>query len=331
MILLTGATGLLGSRLLFDLVSNGYKVRALKRECSRMNCIDHYFSGNTELMGRVEWVTGDVTDIFSLEEALEGVNQVYHCAARVSFLPTDRDLMHHVNIQGTANVVNACLDKKIDKMCFVSSIAALGRPHTPTLIDENASWKTSKLNSSYAISKYGAEQEVWRGVAEGLDVVIVNPGVIIGPGNWHTDSSMLFRQVAKGLKFYTSGVTGFVDVKDVCSAMIGLMQSSTVNERFVLVGENKPYRDVMDRIADKIGKSRPNIYAGPLLSGFAWRVEYLKWKLTGSKPIITKETSRSAAGKNYFSSEKIMKLLGMKFTPVNDSVDSVAEIFLKTY
>lgn len=296
-----------------------------------MNCVDYYFSGNPELMGKVEWVTGDVTDIFSLEEALEGITQVYHCAARVSFLPTDRDLMHHVNIKGTANVVNACLDKKIDKLCFVSSVAALGRTYTSELIDENASWKTSKLNSSYAVSKYGAEQEVWRGVAEGLDAVIVNPGVIIGPGNWITDSSMLFRQVAKGLKFYTAGVTGFVDVKDVSKAMIDLMESGTVNERFILVGENKPYRDVMDRIADKIGKPRPNIYAGPLLSGFAWRVEYLKWKITGSKPIITQETARSAAGKHYFSNEKIKKLLGMKFTPVEESVDRVAEVFLKTY
>ncbi len=331
MILITGSTGLLGSRLLFDLVSKGHQVRAIRREKSRMNCVDHYFSGHPELMANVEWVMGDVTDIFSLEEALVGVTHVYHCAARVSFQPSDRDLMHHVNIQGTANVVNACLDNKIAKLCFVSSIAALGRTDTEELIDETASWKTSKLNSSYAVSKYGAEREVWRGIAEGLDAVIVNPGVIIGPGNWKTDSSMLFRQVAKGLKYYTSGVTGFVDVKDVSKAMIGLMESSVVNERFVLVGENKPFRDVMDRIADKIGKPRPGTYAGPLLSGLAWRVEFLKWKITGSKPVITKETARSAAGKYYYSGEKIRKNLGLNYTPVEESIDQAAEVFLKTH
>jgi dihydroflavonol-4-reductase len=327
MILLTGATGLLGSRLLFDLVTKGHRVRAIRREKSRMNCVDHYFSGHPELVDRVEWVIGDVTDIFSLDDALANVTQVYHCAARVSFQPSDRDLMHHVNIQGTANVVNACLDRKIAKLCFVSSIAALGRTDTEELIDETASWKTSKLNSSYAVSKYGAEREVWRGIAEGLDAVIVNPGVIIGPGNWKTDSSMLFRQVAKGLKYYTSGVTGFVDVKDVSKAMIGLMESSVVNERFVLVGKNKPFRDVMDRIADKIGKPRPNTYAGPLLSGLAWRVEFLKWKLTGSKPVITRETARSAAGKYFYSGEKVKKILDMNYNAIEDVIDEVAVIF----
>jgi len=328
MILLTGSTGLLGSRLLFDLVSKGYKVRAMRREKSRMNCVDYYFSSHPELLQKVEWVNGDVTDIFSLEAALENVTQVYHCAARVSFQPSDRDIMHNVNVEGTANVVNACLDKKITKLCFVSSIAALGRTGTESTIDETASWKTSKLNSFYAVSKYGAEREVWRGIAEGLNAVIVNPGVIIGPGNWKTDSSMLFRQVAKGLKFYTAGVTGFVDVKDVSLAMIALMESTVMNERFVLVGENKPFRDVMDRIADKLGKSRPGIYAGPLLSSFAWKVEFLKWKFTGSKPVITKETARSAAGKFYYSGEKIKKMLAFNFTPIENTIDQVAEVFL---
>jgi len=330
MILITGATGLLGSRLLFDLVSKGHHVRALRRTTSRMNCVDHYFGQRPELLDLVEWVPGDISDIFSLDAAMSGVTQVYHCAAKVSFHPADRDHMHHININGTANVVNMCLMKGVRKLCFVSSVAALGRTGMDEVIDETAIWKTSVMNSSYGVSKYGAEREVWRGIAEGLDAVIVNPGVIIGPGNWKTDSSMLFRQVAKGLRFYTSGVTGFVDVVDVSEVMISLMDSSIFNERFVLVSENKPFRDVMNRIADRIGKKRPGIYAGPLLSGFAWRMEFLKWKFTGSKPVITKETARSATNKHYYSSKKIQKITGRNLIPIDQSIDKVAEIFLKS-
>src|SRR5688572_28714490 len=329
MILITGATGLLGSRLLFDLVSKGHHVRALRRTTSKMNCVDHYFGQRPELLDLVEWVPGDISDIFSLEAAMSGVTQVYHSAAKVSFHPADRDHMHHININGTANVVNMCLKTGVRKLCFVSSVAALGRTGMDEVIDETAIWKTSVMNSSYGVSKYGAEREVWRGIAEGLDAVIVNPGVIIGPGNWKTDSSMLFRQVAKGLKFYTSGVTGFVAVNDVSHAMITLMESAVVNERFVLVAENRPFRDVMNRIADKIGKPRANVYAGPLLSGIAWRVEFLKYLLTGSKPVITRETARSANGRHFYSSEKIRKNFGFNFEPVDVAIDQAAAIFLK--
>ncbi|MDQ3051343.1 MAG: NAD-dependent epimerase/dehydratase family protein [Bacteroidota bacterium] len=328
MILLTGATGLLGSRILFDLVSMGFMVRAMKRDTSRMQCVEHYFAAAPHLLKNIEWVNGDINDIYSLDSVMSGVNQVYHCAARVSFQPSDHDSMHHVNINGTANVVNVCLEKKVSKLCFVSSTAALGRTGEEPVVDESGSWKTSRLNSTYAISKYGAEREVWRGIAEGLNAVIVNPGVIIGPGNWKTDSSMLFRQVEAGLKFYTSGITGFVDVKDVSATMIKLMESAITSERFILVGENKPFRDVMDRIADKIGKSRPGVYAGPLLSGFAWRMEMMKSWLTGIKPVITRETARSANGKNFYSSEKIKSLLKIEFTPIMESIDNTAEIYL---
>ncbi len=330
MILITGATGLLGSQLLFDLASKGFPVRAMKRDASRMQCVDHYFSAAPGLLQNIEWVTGDINDTFSLDSVMTGVDQVYHCAARVSFQPSDHERMHHVNINGTANVVNVCLEKNITKLCFVSSTAALGRTGDGELIDENGTWKTSNLNSAYAISKYGAEREVWRGIAEGLNAVIVNPGVIIGPGNWKTDSSMLFRQVEKGLKFYTSGVTGFVAVNDVSAAMIALMESDIVNERFILVAENWPFRDVMDRIADDIGKPRPGVYAGPLLSGFAWRMELMKSMITGSKPVITKETARSANGKNFYSSEKIKRALNFQFTPVMESIDQTAKIYLNS-
>ncbi|HMT29414.1 MAG TPA: NAD-dependent epimerase/dehydratase family protein [Bacteroidia bacterium] len=329
MILVTGATGMLGSRLIYDLVLKGYKVRAMRRTDSQLNRVNRYFSAHPELFNSVEWVNGDITDIFSLEDALAGVDTVYRCAARVSFLPSENASMQLSNINGTANVVNLCLEKGIRKLCYVSSIAALGRSGLANMINEDSAWKTSKYNSAYAISKYGGEREVWRGIAEGLDAVIVNPGVIIGAGDWKTDSSMLFRQVKKGLMFYTHGENGFVDVRDVSRIMIQLTESDIVNERFILVSENKTFRGVFDRIADRIGVRRASIYAGPLITSLAWRFEYLKYKLTGSKPVITRETARSARGKNTYDNSKIKKLLGVEFIDINTSIDDASAEFLK--
>jgi len=329
MILLTGATGILGSRLLFDLVSEGEKVRATRRPTSRMGCVDYYFSDHPELMKLVEWVDADVNDYFSLEAAMEGVDYVYHCAGKVSFQPSDKNLVDFVNVSGTTNVVNLCLEKGIKKLCHVSSVAALGRTNEDQVIEESTMWKSSEANSVYAISKYGAEREVWRGAAEGLDVVIVNPGLILGPGNWKTDSSMIFRQVWKGLRYYTSGVHGVVDVRDVSSAMRGLMKSQITNERFIVVAASKSLREIFDRIADKLGKKRPNIYAGPLLTAFAWRMEFVKSLFLKSKPVITKETAATASGKNYYSNVKIKNALGLEFNDVMNSVDNAADAFLK--
>jgi nucleoside-diphosphate-sugar epimerase len=263
-----------------------------------------------------------------LEDAMTDVEYVYHCAGKVSFQPSDKDIIDYVNVAGTANVVNLCIEKGIKKLCHVSSVAALGRTDSELKIDETSMWKNSEENSVYSISKYGGEREVWRSTAEGLNVVIVNPGLILGPGNWKTDSSMIFRQVWKGLRYYTSGVHGMVDVKDVSKAMIALMNGDFRNERYILVAESKPLREVFDRIADKLGKKRPDIHAGPLLTGIAWRIEYLKSLFLKSKPIITRETSITACGKNYYSNEKIKKAIGMEFLDVMDSVDAAADAFL---
>jgi dihydroflavonol-4-reductase len=329
MILVTGATGLLGSRLLFDLALAGKKVRALKRESSRMNCVDFYFSSRPDLMTQIDWFDSDLNDIFSLEESLRGITHVYHCAGKVSFQPHDKSLVHQTNASGTANLINLCLEKKISKLCHVSSVAAIGRADSEKHNDENTPWKSAKHISSYAISKYGAEREVWRGVAEGLNVVIVNPGLIIGPGNWKTDSSMIFRQVWKGLSFYTDGVNGLVDVKDVSAAMISLMESEISSERFILVAENMPLREVMDRISDAFGKKRPSVHAGPFLTGLAWRIEYIKSLFTGAKPVITRETASSAQNKSYFSNEKIKRAIGYQFGDIRKSIDDTAVRFLE--
>jgi dihydroflavonol-4-reductase len=329
MILLTGASGLLGSRLLLDLLEAGNRVRVLQRNNSRQGNIDRYLPAQSPLRSQIEWVNGDVTDISALIPAFREIKQVYHCAGKVSFQPADREVMHNINIEGTANLVNLSIDMGISKFCHVSSIAALGRTGIPGTINETATWKTSSHNSEYAISKYGAEREVWRGVAEGLNAVIINPGVIIGPGNWKTDSSMIFGQVQKGLKFYTDGVNGFVDVRDVSKAAIQLMQSNVSGERFIVVGESKPFRDVFDRISDRLNQPRPRIHAGPVLTGIAWRIERLKSMITGSKPVITKETARSASGINYYDNSKLKSTLKIDFIPVDQAIDDAASFFIK--
>lgn len=331
MILVTGATGLLGSRLIFDLALAGKRVRALKRESSRMNCVDFYFRSQPDLMSQIEWFEADLNDLFKLEESLEGITHVYHCAGKVSFQPRDKSLIHQTNAAGTTNLVNLCVEKNISRFCHVSSVAAIGRADNENFNDENTPWKPSRFNSTYAVSKYGAEREVWRGMAEGLNAVIVNPGLIIGPGNWKTDSSMIFRQVWKGLSFYTDGVNGLVDVKDVSAAMIKLMESGISGERFIVVAENIPLREVMDRIADAFGKKRPSVHAGPLLTEFAWRMEYLKSLFTGIKPVITRETAASAQNKSYFSNEKIKNAIGFEFSDVRVSIDETAKHFLKAH
>ena len=229
MILVTGGTGLVGTHLLYDLVRSGKKVRALKRNSSDISSVkkvfSYYSSDVDELMKEIEWVNADLLDVYTLLDVMEGVTDVYHCAAMVSFEPKHIDEMLRVNIEGTANMVNAALEKGIRKFCHISSIATVGRSEHGAVSTEETFWKSSPDNSNYAISKYGAEREVWRAAEEGLNVVIVNPSLIIGAGNWQQSSSNMFSKAYKGIKFYTDGENGFVDVRDVASVAIKLMES----------------------------------------------------------------------------------------------------------
>lgn len=326
-ILITGGTGLLGSQLVFDLVMSAEKVRVLKRTTSSTALLKKKFKQQPHLYNEIEFVDGDVLDIFSLEDALDGISHVYHCAAMVSFLANDNNLMQQINADGTANVVNACLHKGIKKLCHVSSVAALGRTEKGDVIDENAVWENSNYNTNYAISKYNAEREAWRGIAEGLNTVMVNPTVIIGEGNFKTDSSVLFANVYKGLKFYSEGVNGFVDVRDVSRCMIELMNRDISNERFVISGDNKSYKEVLFTIADKLQVKRPSIKVNAMLAEVAWRTEMLKSFFTGSKPMVTKETARTALNRHYYSSEKIKKALGIDFISLGASIKHWANFF----
>jgi dihydroflavonol-4-reductase len=332
--LITGATGLVGSHLTFELIRSGHLVRALRRPDSRFEMIKKVFSLYSdkpeELFSKIEWIDGDILDIFSLEDAMDRVEEVYHCAALVSFLPKDKKKLMRTNTEGTANVVNAALEKKIRKLCHVSSIAALGRPeHQSDLIDENLVWKTSKHNSMYAVSKYGAEREVWRGTAEGLDVVIVNPSIILGVAGLAMGSSRLFNTVWNGLKVYPPGKNGFVDVRDVARAMILLMQSEIRNERFILNVDNIEYRRLFELMAAAFGKPTPAIKVSAAMSGLAWRLEKLRSMVTGVKPLITKETAHTAVQQYKYSNEKVKKELGFEFTPIEETIGHFCRVFIQ--
>ncbi|MCK4699280.1 MAG: NAD-dependent epimerase/dehydratase family protein [Bacteroidales bacterium] len=328
MILVTGATGLVGSHLLYELLKNEEKVKALKRQSSDtghvLKTFGYYTDEHEKLYSRIEWVEGDVSDKGSLETAFKDVNRVYHTAAVISMDSADNTEMMKINVEGTANIVNLCLEKKISKLCFVSSVAAIGNRTPPVFVDESVLWKAGKKKITYGSTKFNAEIEVWRGMAEGLEAVIVNPSIIIGPGVWGKGSLAMFDKIAKGLKFYTHGVTGYIDVRDVVKAMILLMESDEKGERFILNSENLSFREIFGMIALALNKPAPNIYANRFMTGFVWRLDWLKNMFTGGTHLITKETVAIAHRKTLFSNEKVRKVLGIDFIPMRKSIEDTA-------
>lgn len=333
MILVTGGTGFLGSHLLYHLCKSGHNVKALKRQSSSLQLtkkVFSYYDKNPEpLFSKIEWVEGDVLDIFSLLDALDGIKLVYHTAAIVSFENSQKNRMLKTNVNGTANVVNAALEKKVSKLCFVSSIASLGRASGNEPVDEETHFSNSINPSAYSISKFESEREVWRGINQGLNAVIVNPSVILGPGNWDEGSAKLFQTVFNGLKFYTTGSNGFVDVNDVANAMILLMESGIKNERFIINAENVTYKDLFTKMARALGVTPPNIKAGPYMSAFYWRILKAKSLFTGKTPAVTKETARTAQQNYQYNNGKLLKFIDFEYTPIRESVERTAKIFLK--
>lgn len=331
--LVTGGTGLIGTHLLYELVRQGKQVKAIKRSASNLNRVKKIFSYYSEdfeeLYSRIIWEEGDVLEQHLLSKNFEGIDRVFHCAAMVSFSTRERKMMLNNNVTGTENVVNACLDKGIKKLCFVSSTAAIGYKQDNGEADETIKWKNSKGRSAYSVSKYMSEMEVWRGAAEGLNAVIVNPSIVIGPGDWSRSSSKIFETVWKGLNFYTYGVTGYVDVWDVVHSMITLMESDVSGERFLLTSENLNFRDLFNMVSESLNKKAPKIYAHPVLTGLAWRIDWLVSKLLFRPPTLTRESARSAHNHAYFSNKKIQKQTGISFKPVRQSISETAKIFLK--
>jgi len=330
MILVTGGTGLVGAHLLAHLVKTEKHVKAIYRTPDKLeavkNVFSFYFDDVLPFFDKIEWFKADVTDIPSLEAAFPEVTHVYHVAALISFDPKDFDTLRKVNIEGTANIVNFSIAYGVKKLCFVSSIAAVGENENPAVpITEETDWNSEADNSVYAISKYGSEMEVWRGSQEGLDVVIVNPAIILGAGFWRSGSGSLFRKIKKGLKYYTKGILSYVDVKDVVSVMIQLMNSDIKGERFILVAENWTLEKFTQVTAKALGVKPPKKEASSFLLGIAWRMDKLQQFFTGKQRKLTKQTAQSIQSQSFFDSSKIQNTLNFKFIPVEESIERVSK------
>ena len=332
MILVTGATGLVGGHLLWHLLQDNKEIVALKRTESNLlplRTIFLFYTQNPDIyLNKIKWVTGDVLNEASLQTAFQNIKKVYHCAAVVS-LGNGSDAMIKTNVQGTRNIVNAALKANVEKFCFVSSIAACGHATGEEMIDENTTWTDSDDRSAYSKSKYYSEAEVWKGIKLGLNAVIVNPGVILGISGTSTGSSQLFAQVQKGLMFYTNGGSGYVDVKDVVKTMIHLTNSQVKNERFILVGENCSNKEILSWMADGFGKSRPWIGINRntlLLVGY---ISEMVAKIIPFKPLIDKGMARSATNREFYSNNKIMHETNITFTPIKDCIAEVCAFMLK--
>lgn len=334
MIFVTGGTGLIGAHLLADLVQGEHLIRASRRPNSDLDRVKRLFAHlgrSPEQFDRIEWVEVDLLDTPRLYDLLEGVRDIYHCAAVVSFDSSDSNKMIRTNIDGTANLVNAALEQNVRKFCHVSSTAALGPAKKGVLVTETTKWKTNKRNSSYSISKHFAEREVWRGAEEGLSVVVVNPCVVIGPGNWDTSSAQLFQTLWKGMRFFPSGSNAFVDVRDVVDVMTRLMQEDISNERFLVTGENLSYEQLFNWIADALNVSRPSVAATNWMLAIAWRWEWLRYKITGVAAKITKENVQSAQSERGFSNTKVREQLQFEFRSIEGAVESTAAYFQKDF
>ncbi len=323
MILVSGATGFLGSYIVCELLRQNKKVRALKREASRLSEFELICKINSitaAQLQNLEWYTADILEPGDLEEAFHGIDEVIHSAAIVSFQSKDRNLMIQVNKDGTANMVNLALAAGVKKFAYISSIAAIGRNADNSLIDEQTKWENSSLNTVYAESKYAGEMEVWRGIQEGLNALIVNPGIIIGAGDFTRGTGKMFETAFHAIQFYTPGVSGFVDVRDVSKAVLLLMDKNLFNERFILVAENYEFRKFYDEAAEVFHNPKPKFNTPFWMATLGYTWLGLLSRLTGRPPLITRETTAAAYRKYFYDNTKIRKVLDMEFIPVKETI-----------
>jgi|SRR5690554_54870 len=332
MVFVTGGTGLLGSHLLVELTQQHDQITAIYRNKSKIDtvrkCFDFYLKENADqFFNKITWRACDILDIPSLEEEMEGHKIVYHSAAIVSFSKRDFSKMMEINRYGTANIVNISLDLGIEKFCFVSSTAAVGTKDIPSEVevDENGKWILTDETSGYSVTKYSAEKEVWRGMNEGLNVVIVNPSVIFGAGDWSESSMKIFRTISKGLKFYSLGANAFVDARDVARIMVELMNHNIFNERFLCVGENAKFKHLFELISQELNQKPPSKKVNPILMGITWRLSVLWAVLTLSKPLITKSAARNAFNTTKYSNKKIKEKIDYKFYTLEETVENAVK------
>lgn len=314
MILVTGGAGLVGNELIKQLLASGKNVRAIY---NKTPLADFKSPG-------LEQMQCNILDVVTLQEAMSGIEQVYHCAAVVTFNPHRKQEMFKINIEGTANIVNAALDAGVKKLVYVSSVAALGRIREKQPITELMNWTEETSNSAYGQSKYLAEMEVWRGYAEGLEAVMVNPTIILGAGNWNEGSTKLFQSVYNEFPWYADGTTGFVDVRDLANAMLLLMDSTINGQRFIVSAENRSYKEMFEMMAKAFGKKPPYKKVTPFIAKIVWRLEAVKSWFTKKDPLVTKETAKTALAKVNFDNSKLKQFLPQfEYRKIEDTVNEV--------
>ncbi len=335
MILVTGGTGLVGSHLLYKLLQTHAKVKAIYRREHKLELVQKVFSYYTEdsdsLYEKIEWINADITDVPSLLKAFKNVDYVFHCAAFVSFEPDKYHQLRKINIEGTANVVNLCVSHQVKKLCYVSSIATIGHHQkSQQMITEDTFWNKEEDNSVYAITKYGAETEVWRGTQEGVDAVILNPGIIIGPGFWNSGgSSSLIKKIYNGMPYYTHGITGYVDVNDVVDTMIALMQSPIKNDRFIVISENLSFKEFQEQTTSALKINPPKKEATSFMLAVGWRLDWLNHLLTGKRRRLSKQVTKSARSVRKYDASKLQNALNIEFKPMLVSIKETCQLFLE--
>lgn len=323
MILVTGATGFLGTQLVVQLLQSETRIRCIKRHTS------HIPPKLETLSNKIEWLNADILNLSDLAVAFDGITHVYHCAAMVSLNPKDKEQMIRTNVDGTANVVNLCIAQNVQKLIHVSSIAALGKSKNGELITEQHYWDAFDVNNGYAVSKYQSEMEVWRGIEEGLKAVIVNPSIILGIDASVEATNIMFKTIKNGLNYYTLGGSGFVDVADVAKAMIFLAHSDIVAQRFIINSQNMLYKNMFQSIAQALGVPAPAKKATPFMLGIAWRFSTAKAYLTNKKALITSDIATTASRIETFSNQKIKQIIDFNFKPIDVSINEIANRFKK--
>ncbi len=327
MILVTGGTGLVGAHLLYHLLQTHDTVRAIHRKSSHLDSVKEVFSFYTseaeEYFHKIEWIEADITEVPALTKVFEGITQVYHCAAFISFNTKHFHALQKANIEGTANIVNLCLAHKVSKLCHVSSVATLGKSEDDSPINEEVPWNPEDMNSVYSITKYGAEMEVWRGTQEGLKAVIVNPGVILGEGFWDSGSGVIVKRAAKGVSFYPDGSTGFVDVRDVVQSMVRIMNESIINQQFILVAENASYLKLLTGLSKEFGIAPPKRKLNKSVLLLLSYLDGMSSFLFGTKRFLLKATIRSMYSHSSYDSSKIKDQLVFEFIPLEETLKRV--------
>lgn len=324
MILVTGGTGLIGAHLLLELSKHEETLRAIFRSKEKIATVESLFKQqNNSNFDKISWIKADITNISELEEAFNEITHVYHCAGFISFAPSLYRKLRNINIEGTANVVNMCISDQIKKLCYVSSIAVLNAMKYNEMITEENGW-CSENNNVYSISKYGAENEVWRASQEGVPVFIVNPGIVLGEGFPESSSSRIFKYITKEYSYYPVGSKGFVDVKDVTKALINGMNSSIKNERFILVGENASFKKILCSIAASRNKKAPSKKLKKWHLAILWRIDMLVSFIFRIERHITKHTAESLSSTTNYSNQKAINELKIAFTPIDEAIKRIS-------